>query len=66
MPHESDRAQHPIKERDRSQVLDPVPPYATVAGVPARVVRTGGPHVPARAVTEIIGDLSYETFAWSI
>ncbi len=49
-----------------SVVLDPVPPYATVAGVPARVVRIGGPHEPARPVSEILGDLSYETFAWSI
>ena len=49
-----------------SVVLDPVPPYATVAGVPARVVRIGGPHEPARAVSEILSDLSYETFAWTI
>jgi serine O-acetyltransferase len=49
-----------------SVVLEAVPPYATVAGVPARVVRRGGPHDPARSVSEILGDLSYVSFDWTI
>ena len=49
-----------------SVVLESVPPYATVAGVPARVVRTGGPHEPARSVSDILSDLSNDSFVWTI
>ena len=49
-----------------SVVLDSVPPYATVAGVPARVVRTGGPHEPVRSVSDILSELSNDSFVWTI
>jgi len=43
-----------------------VPPWSTVAGVPARVVRTGSPHEPARSVSDILSDLSNDSFVWTI
>ena len=49
-----------------SVVLNSVPPCATVAGVPARVVRTGGPDEPAGPIGQILSDLSYESFAATI
>jgi len=49
-----------------SVVLRAVPAYATVAGVPAKVVRTGGPDEPARPMDQILSDLSYDSFAWTI
>ncbi|MDO9714513.1 serine O-acetyltransferase [Paracraurococcus lichenis] len=49
-----------------SVVLRPVPPHATVAGVPARVVRTQTPDHPAQTMDQVLSDLSYETFDYVI
>jgi serine O-acetyltransferase len=49
-----------------SVVLHAVPPYATVAGVPAKVVRMGGPNEPIHPMDQILSDLSYDAFAWTI
>jgi serine O-acetyltransferase len=49
-----------------SVVLESVPPYATVAGVPARVVRTGDPGEPSDAMNQVLSDLSYNSFAPTI
>jgi serine O-acetyltransferase len=43
-------------------VLHGVPSRATVAGVPARVIRVGSPDQPARPMDEILRDLGYEAF----
>jgi serine O-acetyltransferase len=49
-----------------SVVLRAVPPHATVAGVPARVVRTETPVHPAQTMDQILRDLSYEAFNYTI
>lgn len=49
-----------------SVVLAPVPARATVAGVPARVVRTASAGDPARSADEILRELSYAGFDYSI
>ncbi len=49
-----------------SVVLRPVPAHTTVAGVPARVVRTATPDEPSRTMDQILADLSYEAFAYTI
>ena len=49
-----------------SVVLRPVPAHATVAGVPARVVRTETPDHPSRTMDQILRDLSYEAFSYTI
>jgi len=49
-----------------SVVLRPVPAHATVAGVPAKVIRTATPDEPARAMDQILSDLSYDSFTWTI
>jgi serine O-acetyltransferase len=49
-----------------SVVLQPVPAHATVAGVPARIVRTVTPSEPARTMDQILGDLAYENFNYTI
>jgi serine O-acetyltransferase len=43
-------------------VLHGVPSRATVAGVPARVIRVGAPDQPARPMDEILRELGYEAF----
>jgi len=49
-----------------SVVLRPVPAHTTVAGVPAKVIRTATPDEPARAMDQILSELSYESFTWTI
>ncbi|CAH2602757.1 serine acetyltransferase [Rhodovastum atsumiense] len=49
-----------------SVVLRPVPAHTTVAGVPARVVRTDTPAQPSRTMDQILQDLAYESFSYSI
>ncbi len=49
-----------------SVVLKPVPPHATVAGIPAKVIRTGDGEDAARSKEQILHDLSYDSFAYSI
>lgn len=49
-----------------SVVLAPVPARATVAGVPARVVRTARADDPPRSADEILRELSYAGFDYAI
>jgi len=49
-----------------SVVLRPVEAYATVAGIPAKTIRTGGPAEPSRRMDQILSDLSYDSFAYTI
>jgi len=49
-----------------SVVLRPVEPHSTVAGIPAKVVRTGNNNEPNRSMDQILSDLSYESFSYSI
>jgi len=49
-----------------SVVLRAVPAHTTVAGVPAKVIRTATPDEPARAMDQILSDLSYDSFTWTI
>jgi serine O-acetyltransferase len=49
-----------------SVVLHAVPPYATVAGVPAKIVHIGGPNEPTHPMDQVLSDLSYDSFAWTI
>jgi serine O-acetyltransferase len=49
-----------------SVVLKPVEPHATVAGIPAKVIKTSDSAEPARSKEQILNDLSYESFAYSI
>ena len=49
-----------------SVVLHPVEPYATVAGIPAKVIRTGNQPRPEESKEQTLKDLSYESFAYSI
>jgi serine O-acetyltransferase len=49
-----------------SVVLRDVPAHATVAGVPARVVRTATPDEPARSMDQDLIELSYASFTWTI
>ena len=49
-----------------SVVLRPVPAHTTVAGVPARVVRTETPDYPSQTMDQILRDLSYEAFSYTI
>jgi len=49
-----------------SVVLAPVPPNTTVAGVPARVVSTNGSSEPAKSMDQIIGEMSYAAFDYTI
>jgi serine O-acetyltransferase len=48
-----------------SVVLRPVEPGSTVAGVPAKVIRTGDAN-PAQTMDQILSDLSYESFDYTI
>jgi serine O-acetyltransferase len=49
-----------------SVVLHPVPSNSTVAGVPARVVGEAGSVEPSRSMDQILSDLSYASFNYSI
>jgi serine O-acetyltransferase len=49
-----------------SVVLRPVPPHTTVAGVPARVIRTETPDHPSQTMDQILRGLSYEAFNYTI
>ena len=45
-----------------SVVLRDVPAHATVAGVPARVMKTETPDHPSETMDQILRDLAYEAF----
>jgi serine O-acetyltransferase len=49
-----------------SVVLNPVPPNATVAGVPAKVVGSAGCPEPARDMNQILSQLAYDSFSYTI
>jgi serine O-acetyltransferase len=49
-----------------SVVLSPVPPNATVAGVPAKVVGSAGCPEPARDMNQILSQLAYDSFSYTI
>lgn len=49
-----------------SVVLHDVPACTTVAGVPARIVGTGGCPEPAREMDQRLGPAAYETFTYTI
>jgi len=49
-----------------SVVLHPVPPNSTVAGVPAKIVGTAGCSEPARDMNQILSQLAYDSFAYTI
>jgi serine O-acetyltransferase len=49
-----------------SVVLHPVPPNTTMAGVPARAVGTAGCAEPSRSMNQILSQLAYDSFAYTI
>ncbi|MGA7657427.1 MAG: serine O-acetyltransferase, partial [Methylocella sp.] len=49
-----------------SVVLHPVPPNTTMAGVPARAVGTAGCAEPARSMNQILSQLAYDSFTYTI
>ena len=49
-----------------SVVLKPVPPHATVAGVPAKVMRVADSDEPARLMDQALTDLAYDAFNYTI
>ena len=49
-----------------SVVLRPVPANTTVAGVPAKIIKTSNENEPPRVIDEVLGDLAYEAFDYSI
>jgi serine O-acetyltransferase len=49
-----------------SVVLQSVPPKSTVAGVPARVVGAAGCADPARDMNQLLSELAYDAFSYSI
>jgi hypothetical protein len=49
-----------------SVVLHPVPPNTTIAGVPARAVGTAGCAEPSRSMNQILSQLAYESFTYTI
>jgi serine O-acetyltransferase len=49
-----------------SVVLRPVPPNSTVAGVPAKIVGEAGCKEPARDMDQILSQLAYDSFSYSI
>ena len=49
-----------------SVVLSSVPPNATVAGVPAKVVGSAGCPEPARDMNQILSQLAYDSFSYTI
>ena len=49
-----------------SVVLHPVPPNTTMAGVPARAVGAAGCAEPARNMNQILSQLAYDSFTYTI
>jgi serine O-acetyltransferase len=49
-----------------SVVLHSVPPNTTMAGVPARAVGTAGCAEPARSMNQILSQLAYDSFTYTI
>ena len=49
-----------------SVVLKPVPAHATMAGVPARVVRIAESDEPSRSMDQTLSDLAYQAFNYTI
>lgn len=49
-----------------SVVLRAVPAYATVAGIPAKIIKTGDPEDTPADVNQALRDLAYESFAYTI
>jgi serine O-acetyltransferase len=49
-----------------SVVLKSVPPHATVAGVPAKVVRIQETDEPSRSMDQTLSDLAYQSFNYTI
>src|SRR2546430_1514337 len=49
-----------------SVVLHSVPPNTTVAGVPARAVGTAGCAEPSRNMNQILSQLAYDSFTYTI
>jgi serine O-acetyltransferase len=49
-----------------SVVLKPVPAHATVAGVPAKVVRIVDSDMPSRSMDQTLSDQAYQSFNYSI
>ena len=49
-----------------SVVLKSVPPHATVAGVPAKVVRIAEADEPSRSMDQTLSDIAYQTFNYTI
>jgi serine acetyltransferase len=47
-------------------VLKPVPPHATVAGVPAKVMRTAQEDEPVRRMDQVLSDVVDMSFAENI
>jgi serine O-acetyltransferase len=49
-----------------SVVIHPVPANSTVAGVPAKIVGTAGCMEPARDMNQILSQLAYDSFSYTI
>lgn len=49
-----------------SVVLKAVPPHATVAGVPAKIVRIVDTDEPSRSMDQTLSDLAYQAFNYTI
>lgn len=49
-----------------SVVLQSIPPYSTVAGIPAKIIKSEKSSESRKDIGSIISDLSYETFSYSI
>jgi serine O-acetyltransferase len=49
-----------------SVVLHPVPPNTTMAGVPGRAVGTAGCAEPSRSMNQILSQLAYDSFTYTI
>jgi serine O-acetyltransferase len=49
-----------------SVVMHPVPPNTTMAGVPARAVGTAGCAEPSRSMNQILSQLAYDSFTYTI
>lgn len=49
-----------------SLVLQPVPPNTTMAGVPARAVGTAGSPEPSRSMDQILSQMMYDSFTYTI
>jgi len=43
-----------------------VPPHATMAGVPAKVVRIAETDEPSRSMNQTLSDLAYQSFNYPI